>query len=116
MQTFPSRLPILNFQKLMNTNNLQSESFQQIVKEAAKLYLDYGRFGKNLFPDGAEDAITVELEKLTTFSIAQMSTPEALLRAALDPAKEEEAKRLALNVYELIVRSLPGGAITGKTD
>ncbi len=88
----------------------ESMSFQQLVESATKLYMQYGKFGKGMISDDAEQAITTKMEELGTYSLGQMQSVNTILQA-LTPGKEAEAHYLASSLYALVVESLPTGAI-----
>ena len=107
IKTLVARFAFLR--KFMDTHThiTASEPWEQKLHSAIKLYIDYGKFGKNLISNDAEQKITPIINKLGCFPIAQIGNQKSIDNFVIDPTNKEEIKRLAFRFYELVIMSLP---------
>ena len=91
----------------MTLNANDSEPFETIVAKAIKLYMDNGRFGKNLFSPAAERALADESEALAAYTLKLAESAQATLAAVFDPVKAEDLRQRALRFYNLVLQSMP---------
>lgn len=95
----------------MDQNSENQEPLEKILLNSVELYMEHGRYGKNIFSEQAEKELEAESEALAAYVISLGMNLKTLLEATFDPIKAEEARQRALRFHNRILQLLPKSTI-----